>query len=55
MKQFHVVFTNGDQDWVDPVVWFKEVGEFIVVGNGFYDYSFDKKCIESWEFLEIEE
>lgn len=55
MKQFHVVFEDGSQDWVDPVETFTETEYKYIVGNGWYDYSFDKAYIKSWEFLEVEE
>lgn len=55
MKQFHVVFKDGSQDWVDPVVTFKETETQYVIGNGWYDYTYDKDVVDKWEFLEVAE
>jgi len=55
MKQFHVVFKDGSQDWIDPVLNFEETDEYYIINNGYYDYTIDKEVISTWEFLEIPE
>jgi len=55
MKQFHVTFKDGSQDWVDPVITFEETSHQFIIGNGFYDYTYDKDVVDTWEFLEVEE
>lgn len=55
MKQFHVIFKDGSQDWVDPVVTFNETETQYIIGNGWYDYTYDKDVVDKWEFLEVQE
>ena len=53
MRQFHVTFKDGSQDWVDPVVTFNETETQYIIGNGFYDYRYDKNVVDKWEFVEV--
>lgn len=55
MKQFHVIFKDGSQDWVDPVIMFKETETQYIITNDWYDYTYDKDVVDKWEFIEVAE
>lgn len=52
-EEFWVIFNNGSQDWVSPVVSVEETETQFIINNGVYDYTYDKSVIKSHQIVEI--
>lgn len=53
-KEAHIIFNDGTQDWIDPVLSVEEFGDKYTIDNGFYKYDYYKDEIKSIEYKDIE-
>lgn len=52
-QEFWVIFNDGSQDWVSPVVSIEETDAQIIVNNGAYDYKYEKIDIKHHSVVDI--